>query len=184
MDRENASMLANKIMIIILGIFFLTGCSNVKEDWQKSKKEDKAKTYEQFLEKYPNSTYAVEARNALTETVIIPYFAYNNPGAKEPPLEELKVPEKILSSPVSNIFNNKSTKILGSMSLIQVNGHTIQLANSHYNGKEIYTVKFGKLLCVLAQAGMTGEGFMMTFVLGGTRAQRDAIVDFVSSPKK
>jgi len=74
----------SSISCIILCIF-VTSCASMEEDWEKAKRDHNAFVYSQFLQKYPNSEYAAEARRARESSlwdVASGNFTSNNPSEK------------------------------------------------------------------------------------------------------
>ena len=49
----------------IIGIL-LSGCASVQKDWDIAKSNNNREAYIEFIEKYPNSRFADEAKDAIS----------------------------------------------------------------------------------------------------------------------
>lgn len=165
-------------IVVVLAIL-LAGCANLEDDWQKAKKDDKAQAYEQFLRKHPNSPHETEAQKALSEIVLIPYFAFVGDSTAMPPLEKLKVPDAAMAASLDKTLNDTSVKMNGSIPWLLINGKVVRLTSPQYDGNTVDTIEFGRLRCTFAAQGNITKGASMVFYLGGTRAQRDALLAYV-----
>lgn len=57
------------LLSIVLAIMLGSGCRNEDDKWQETKKSNKAVDYLNFVNKYPESTHATEARSLLTDAI-------------------------------------------------------------------------------------------------------------------
>jgi len=53
--------------LLIIVIFAVAGCATKHSHWQKTVSENTAEAYEEFLEKYPESSYAEKAKDKIME---------------------------------------------------------------------------------------------------------------------
>lgn len=56
-------------LIIFVMAALLSSCMSVGEHWEKARRQDTISSYETFLQKYPDSTYAEDARSRLSARV-------------------------------------------------------------------------------------------------------------------
>jgi hypothetical protein len=171
---------STQLAILCAVVLGATGCANVEKDWQTTKQADTARSYEEFLARHRGSPHDAEARQALTEYVLLPYGGYVGSASDMPALENLKVPAALMSEPVASVLDNPSFHMNGTFGGMMLNGHWIELSNPAYDGQKVETTRFGTLRCTFAQGqpGRSGS-MMMVFYLAGTRAQRDSILAFV-----
>jgi cell division protein FtsN len=55
------------VMVSVLGVLALSGCSHEAADWKAASSADSSEAYQQFLKQYPHSANAAQAQGRLTQ---------------------------------------------------------------------------------------------------------------------
>ena len=54
-----------KVMIPVVAVLLLIGCTNARRDFEKAQKEDTVNSYKAFLDRHPNSKYNSDAQKCI-----------------------------------------------------------------------------------------------------------------------